>query len=146
MSVYMNLRTLLFAPTNWKRKVSWRGPTAYGNAFGQVLDTRTVALVRLQLWLAWPINGGFQGGQDLPGFSPNRPIIRHATTNSQGGRKFGCLAAAMLVRLGAWFKKESGTVAGTARGVLRTTVPDPFLNHARVCPEVRDLSTIVLDT
>ena len=31
----------------------------------------------------------------------------------------------------AWFKKGSGTVAGTARRVLRTTVPDPFLNHAR---------------
>ena len=30
----------------------------------------------------------------------------------------------------AWFKKGSGTVAGTARRVLRTTVPDPFLNHA----------------
>ena len=30
----------------------------------------------------------------------------------------------------AWFKKGSGTVAGTARKVLRTTVPDPFLNHA----------------
>jgi hypothetical protein len=28
----------------------------------------------------------------------------------------------------AWFnKKGSGTVAGTARRVLRTTVPDPFL-------------------
>ena len=27
-----------------------------------------------------------------------------------------------------WFKKGSGTVAGTARRVLRTTVPDPFLN------------------
>ena len=26
------------------------------------------------------------------------------------------------------FKKGSGTVAGTARRVLRTTVPDPFLN------------------
>ena len=32
---------------------------------------------------------------------------------------------------GAWFKKGSGTVAGTARRVLRTTVPDPFLNHAK---------------
>ena len=31
----------------------------------------------------------------------------------------------------AWFKKGSGTVAGTARRVLRTTVPDPFLNHAK---------------
>ena len=36
----------------------------------------------------------------------------------------------------AWFKKGSGTVAGTAGHrpkvgrVLRTTVPDPFLNHA----------------
>ena len=30
----------------------------------------------------------------------------------------------------AWFKKGSGTVAGTAHWVLRTTVPDPFLNHA----------------
>jgi hypothetical protein len=28
----------------------------------------------------------------------------------------------------AWFKKGSGTVAGTARTVLCTTVPDPFLN------------------
>ena len=28
----------------------------------------------------------------------------------------------------AWFKKRSGTVAGTAPRVLRTTVPDPFLN------------------
>jgi len=28
-----------------------------------------------------------------------------------------------------WFKKGSGTVAGTARRVLRTTVPDRFLNH-----------------
>ena len=31
----------------------------------------------------------------------------------------------------AWFKKGSGTVAGTAHRVLRTTVPDPFLNHAQ---------------
>jgi len=30
----------------------------------------------------------------------------------------------------AWFKKVSGTVAGTARRVLRTTVPDTFLNQA----------------
>ena len=30
----------------------------------------------------------------------------------------------------AWFKKGSGTFAGTARRVLRTKVPDPFLNHA----------------
>ena len=30
------------------------------------------------------------------------------------------------------FKKGSGTVAGTARRVLRTTVPDPFLNHAEI--------------
>ena len=30
------------------------------------------------------------------------------------------------LRLPAWFKKGSGTVAGTARRVLRTTVPDPF--------------------
>ncbi len=30
----------------------------------------------------------------------------------------------------AWFEKGSGTVAGTARRVLRTTVPDPFLNPA----------------
>ena len=29
----------------------------------------------------------------------------------------------------AGFKKGSGTVAGTARRVLRTTVPDPFLNR-----------------
>jgi hypothetical protein len=28
----------------------------------------------------------------------------------------------------AWFKKGSGTFAGTARRVLRTKVPDPFLN------------------
>ena len=33
----------------------------------------------------------------------------------------------------AWFKKGSGTVAGTARRVLRTTVPDPFLDHAFHC-------------
>ena len=33
------------------------------------------------------------------------------------------------------FKKGSGTVAGTARRVLRTTVPDPFLNHAEDSPE-----------
>jgi hypothetical protein len=32
----------------------------------------------------------------------------------------------------AWFKKVSGTVAGTARRVLRTTVPDTFLNHAEI--------------
>jgi len=32
----------------------------------------------------------------------------------------------------AGFKKGSGTVAGTARGVLRTTVPDPFLNPAKM--------------
>ena len=37
----------------------------------------------------------------------------------------------------AWFKKGSGTFAGTAGHrpkvgqVLRTKVPDPFLNHAR---------------
>ena len=30
----------------------------------------------------------------------------------------------------AWFKKGSGTIARTARRVLRTKVPDPFLNHA----------------
>ncbi len=30
----------------------------------------------------------------------------------------------------AWFKEGSGTFAGTARRVLRTKVPDPFLNHA----------------
>ena len=30
------------------------------------------------------------------------------------------------------FRKGSGTVAGTARRVLLTTVPDPFLNHAQV--------------
>ena len=32
------------------------------------------------------------------------------------------------------FKKGSGTVAGTARRVLRTTVPDPFLNDANIRP------------
>jgi hypothetical protein len=32
----------------------------------------------------------------------------------------------------ARFKKGSGTVAGTAQRVLRTTVPDPFLNQAEV--------------
>jgi len=32
-----------------------------------------------------------------------------------------------------WFKKGSGTVAGTAQRVLRTTVPDPFLNPAPIC-------------
>jgi hypothetical protein len=31
----------------------------------------------------------------------------------------------------AWFKKVSGTVSGTARRVLRKTVPDTFLNLAR---------------
>ena len=31
----------------------------------------------------------------------------------------------------AWLKKVSGTVAGMARRVVRTTVPDTFLNHAR---------------
>jgi len=36
----------------------------------------------------------------------------------------------------AWFKKGSGIVAGTARRVLRTTIPDPFLNHARNCDEM----------
>jgi len=34
-----------------------------------------------------------------------------------------------VVQFVTWFKKGSGTVAGTARRVLRTTVPDPFLNH-----------------
>ena len=34
--------------------------------------------------------------------------------------------------MSAWFKKGSGTVAGTAHRVLRTTVPDPFLNHAEM--------------
>src|ERR1700683_2907331 len=29
-----------------------------------------------------------------------------------------------------WFKKGSGTFAPAARRVLRTKVPDPFLNHA----------------
>ena len=33
------------------------------------------------------------------------------------------------------FKKGSGTVAGTAHRVLRTTVPDPFLNHTRIWNE-----------
>jgi len=37
-----------------------------------------------------------------------------------------------MARLATWFKKGSGTVAGTARRVLRTTAPDPFLNHARL--------------
>src|SRR5262249_37915500 len=32
-------------------------------------------------------------------------------------------------RSSAWFKKGSGTVAGTARRVLGTTVPDPFLDQ-----------------
>ena len=31
----------------------------------------------------------------------------------------------------AWFKKGSGTFAGTAPRVLRTKVPDPYLNHVR---------------
>jgi hypothetical protein len=31
-------------------------------------------------------------------------------------------------------KKGPGTVAGTARRVLRTTVPDPFMNHANTHP------------
>jgi hypothetical protein len=34
----------------------------------------------------------------------------------------------------AWFKKGSGTFAGTARRVLRTKVPDPFLN-LQLCEE-----------
>jgi hypothetical protein len=41
----------------------------------------------------------------------------------------------------AWFKKGSGTFAGTARRVLRTKVPDPFLNHA---PSRRVESFLVL--
>ena len=39
-----------------------------------------------------------------------------------------CLYDHGLSLLRAWFKKGSGIVAGTARRVLRTTVPDPFLN------------------
>ena len=35
------------------------------------------------------------------------------------------------VKTEARFKKGSGTFAGTARRVLRTKVPDPFLNHVR---------------
>jgi hypothetical protein len=45
----------------------------------------------------------------------------------------------------AWFKKVSGTVAGTARRVLRTTVPDTFLNQAPIrtigaCPRFMRVS------
>jgi hypothetical protein len=36
------------------------------------------------------------------------------------------------LEISGWFKKGSGAVAGTARRVLRTTVPDPFLNHAGI--------------
>jgi len=41
-----------------------------------------------------------------------------------------------FVGIRAWFKNGSGTVAGTAHRVLRTTIPDPFWNHAdirRIC-------------
>ena len=31
-----------------------------------------------------------------------------------------------------WFKKGSGTFAGTAQRVLGTKVPDPFLNHLMI--------------
>jgi HEAT repeat protein len=43
----------------------------------------------------------------------------------------------------AWFKKGSGTVAGTARRVLRTTVPDPFLNHAGDSSVTEELSRAI---
>jgi prepilin-type N-terminal cleavage/methylation domain-containing protein/prepilin-type processing-associated H-X9-DG protein len=35
------------------------------------------------------------------------------------------------MRTGAWFTKGSGTIARRARRVLRTMVPDPWVNHAR---------------
>jgi len=46
------------------------------------------------------------------------------------------VTAVDLADRAAWFKKGSGIVAGTARRVLRTTIPDPFLNHARNCDEM----------
>lgn len=39
-----------------------------------------------------------------------------------------------LITFPASIKKGSGIVVGTARRLLRTTTPDPFLNHIRNCP------------
>ena len=41
------------------------------------------------------------------------------------------------------FKKGSGTVAGTARRVLRTTVPDPFLNHVEFQIQVTESADVI---
>ena len=51
-----------------------------------------------------------------------------------GGRERQGIHARAAV--GPWFKKGSGTVAGTARRVLRTSVPDPFLNQAAVARSI----------
>ena len=56
--------------------------------------------------------------------------------SARRGAIASCATARSRPLFPAWFKKASGTVAGTAGHrpkvgrVLRTTVPDPFLNHA----------------
>ena len=58
-------------------------------------------------------------------------LMSHPLRHGISWLGLGVLLIAAWPRGPAWFKKGSGTVAGTARRVLRTTVPDPFLNHAR---------------
>jgi glycosyl hydrolase family 2 len=61
----------------------------------------------------------------------NKPVGWHGRPEAafEAGRVY---ISSTPVEIQAWFKKGSGTFAGTARRVLRTKVPDPFLNHAEI--------------
>jgi AmmeMemoRadiSam system radical SAM enzyme/AmmeMemoRadiSam system protein B/AmmeMemoRadiSam system protein A len=72
-------------------------------------------------------------GYELGSYAMEENCCRHCGNQVAGrfDRRAGTWGSRRQpIRIAAWFKKGSGTVAGTARRVLRTTVPDPFLNHA----------------
>ena len=72
-----------------------------------------------------PRNGILRLGSDWPLPGRNRPWL--CLGKSEEGhmpQREGCVQR----NFSLWFKKGSGTFAGTARRVLRTKVPDPFLN------------------
>jgi hypothetical protein len=70
------------------------------------------------------------------GYQENRASWRFAAEKSRG-KMLQFFTERYSSKFGARFKKGSGTVAGTAGHrpkvgrVLRTTVPDPFLNQAK---------------
>ena len=57
-------------------------------------------------------------------------VIDHDKTGSRQKKREGIFETRRMAELRAFGKKGSGTVAGTAQRVLRTTVPDPFFPNA----------------